>query len=72
MVGLDATEIATGIETFPGLAHRQQLAAIIDGIRYINDSKATNTDAASHALAAIKQFIGLQAALPRRWAQHPE
>ena len=54
VVGINTTEIANGIKTFPGLAHRQQLATIIDGIRYINDSKATNTDAASHALASYK------------------
>ena len=35
----------------PGLAHRQELLAIIDGIGYVNDSKATNADAAAKALA---------------------
>jgi UDP-N-acetylmuramoylalanine--D-glutamate ligase len=65
MVGLDATEIASGIETFPGLAHRQQLAAIIDGIRYINDSKATNTDAAAHALASYKTIYWIAGGLAK-------
>ena len=71
MVGLDATEIATGIETFPGLAHRQQLAAIIDGIRYINDSKATNTDAASHALSSYKTIYWIAGGLAKKVGSAP-
>ena len=39
---------------FPGLAHRQELVATIDGVRYINDSKATNADAAEKALACYE------------------
>jgi UDP-N-acetylmuramoylalanine--D-glutamate ligase len=47
-----APEIATaGITSFPGLAHRQELIATIEGVRYVNDSKATNADAAAKALA---------------------
>jgi UDP-N-acetylmuramoylalanine--D-glutamate ligase len=42
--------ILEGLRTFPGLAHRQQLVADRDGIRFVNDSKATNADAASKAL----------------------
>ena len=34
------------IATFPGLPHRQQEVAVRDGVRFINDSKATNADAA--------------------------
>lgn len=49
--GLSDEEIARGVKTFPGLAHRQQTVATIGGIRYINDSKATNADATARALA---------------------
>jgi UDP-N-acetylmuramoylalanine--D-glutamate ligase len=41
------------LETFPGLPHRMELVGEKDGIRYINDSKATNADAAAPALAAF-------------------
>jgi UDP-N-acetylmuramoylalanine--D-glutamate ligase len=50
-LGIDAATAAAGIKTFPGLAHRQELIATIDGVRYVNDSKATNADAAAKALA---------------------
>ena len=50
-MGLPSGKIAGGIKSYPGLAHRQELIAAIGGVRYINDSKATNADAASKALA---------------------
>ena len=49
-MGADPRQIATAILSFPGLAHRQQLLATLDGVRFINDSKATNADAAAKAL----------------------
>ncbi|HKM65167.1 MAG TPA: UDP-N-acetylmuramoyl-L-alanine--D-glutamate ligase [Acidisphaera sp.] len=50
-LGADEAAIARGIATFPGLPHRQQRIATIGGIDFINDSKATNADAAARALA---------------------
>jgi UDP-N-acetylmuramoylalanine--D-glutamate ligase len=50
-LGLEASAIAAALRSFPGLAHRQELVATIDGVRYVNDSKATNADAAAKALA---------------------
>ena len=50
-LGLDRDSILAGLRSFPGLAHRQELIAAIDGVRYVNDSKATNADAAANALA---------------------
>lgn len=50
-LGLSAEEIVGGFLSYPGLAHRQELVATLNGIRYINDSKATNADAAEKALA---------------------
>ncbi len=50
-LGIEAGTAAQGIKTFPGLAHRQELIATIDGVRYVNDSKATNADATAKALA---------------------
>ena len=42
------------IATYPGLAHRQELIATIGGVRFVNDSKATNADAAAKALACYE------------------
>ena len=49
---LKSRTIVDGIRSFPGLPHRLQLIDKIDGIRYINDSKATNAEAAARALAS--------------------
>lgn len=48
--------IAAALRTFPGLAHRQELIAIIDGVRYVNDSKATNADAAEKAIVCYEHI----------------
>lgn len=55
--GLDSDMIIDAISTFEGLEHRQKIARIINGIPYINDSKATNADASSKALACYKNIF---------------
>jgi UDP-N-acetylmuramoylalanine--D-glutamate ligase len=55
-LGLSAAQIQTAMEQFPGLAHRSEFIAEIDGIRFINDSKATNVDAAIRALASFNNI----------------
>jgi len=50
--GIPAETVAEAIRTFPGLAHRQELVAVVDGVAWVNDSKATNAEAASKALSA--------------------
>lgn len=48
--GLTAQQIFDGFKSFAGLAHRQFPVRTINGVTYINDSKATNAEAASKAL----------------------
>jgi UDP-N-acetylmuramoylalanine--D-glutamate ligase len=48
--GEGTSAIIEGLKTFPGLAHRQNIVATLAGITYINDSKATNDQAAAMAL----------------------
>ncbi|MEE2526323.1 UDP-N-acetylmuramoyl-L-alanine--D-glutamate ligase [Hyphobacterium sp. HN65] len=52
-LGVPSDEIADAIETFPGLAHRLELVGTHKGIRFINDSKATNAEATAKALASF-------------------
>ncbi len=47
----DPRDIAGAIATFPGLAHRIEQVGAIGRVRFVNDSKATNADAAAKALA---------------------
>jgi len=49
--GLAPREIAEALTTFPGLPHRMEAVATVAGVRFINDSKATNADSAAQALA---------------------
>ncbi len=56
-LGADRAAIARGIATFPGLPHRQQLVAQADGVAWVNDSKATNADAAARALACYPRLV---------------
>ena len=50
--GLDEATIAEALRTFPGVEHRLELVAELDGVLYVNDSKATNSAAARRALLA--------------------
>jgi UDP-N-acetylmuramoylalanine--D-glutamate ligase len=49
-LGLAPEVIEAGLHTFPGLAHRMETVGVIGGVRWVNDSKATNADAAERAL----------------------
>jgi UDP-N-acetylmuramoylalanine--D-glutamate ligase len=50
--GIADEHIAAALLSFPGVPHRLELVAERDGVRYVNDSKATNVAAALRALAA--------------------
>lgn len=57
-------QLIDGLKTFPGLAHRMEDAGFLGKIRFVNDSKATNVEAASKALASYREvywIVGGQA-----------
>lgn len=58
-IGMNPPEIIHHIHSFPGLPHRQQLVKKINRIDIINDSKATNPDAASKALSCYDNIFWL-------------
>jgi len=57
--GAGAAALAAGLASFPGVAHRLELVGEIGGVRYVNDSKATNPDAAIAALDAYPDRVHL-------------
>jgi len=50
--GIGDDAIAGALAAFPGVPHRLELVAELGGVRFVNDSKATNTAAARRALAS--------------------
>ncbi|MBE1282680.1 MAG: UDP-N-acetylmuramoyl-L-alanine--D-glutamate ligase [Rhodobacteraceae bacterium] len=55
-LGLAPKQIEAGLASYPGLPHRSQTIAEAGGVRYVNDSKATNLDSAIKALSAFKNI----------------
>ena len=52
-VGLRGTQLELAFRSFPGVSHRLERIRELAGVRYFNDSKATNYDAAEVALQAL-------------------
>ena len=50
--GIEDSAVAEGLRAFEGVAHRLELIREVDGVRWVNDSKATNPEAAERALGA--------------------
>ncbi len=51
-LGIDAETIEHGLATYPGLPHRMERVREVEGVLYVNDSKATNATSTAPALAA--------------------
>ena len=56
-LGVTREHLADAIRTFPGLPHRQRLVATVAGVPYVDDSKATNADAAGRALGCYRRIV---------------
>jgi len=65
LIGIDGEAIYEAMKSFPGLPHRQFLVRIINGVAYVNDSKATNGDAAARALACYKNIYWVLGGKPK-------
>ncbi len=55
-IGIAPAKISEALATYPGLAHRQERIATLDGVLFVNDSKATNADAAARALGCYDKI----------------
>jgi UDP-N-acetylmuramoylalanine--D-glutamate ligase len=64
-LGLSADAIAHALNTFPGLAHRMEQVGRKQAVLFINDSKATNADAAARALASFDDIFWIAGGLPK-------
>ena len=64
-LGLTAEEAAEGLMTFPGLAHRMETVGQLGRVRFVNDSKATNADAARQAMGSYPKFYWIAGGQPK-------
>lgn len=64
-LGLSDQQINAGLKTFPGLAHRMEILGDVSSVTYVNDSKATNADAAAMALASFSNIHWIAGGLPK-------
>ena len=64
-VGQSREDIATGLRSFPGLAHRMEQVGRLGRVLFINDSKATNADAAAKALASFTSIYWIAGGLAK-------
>lgn len=64
-VGVSLDEIRSGLRTFPGLKHRMQPVARRGHVTFVNDSKATNADAAAPALSSYDRIYWIAGGLPK-------
>ncbi len=64
-LGLDAAAIVRGLAGFPGLAHRMEEVGRRGRVLFVNDSKATNADAAAKALASFAPIYWIAGGRPK-------
>ncbi|MFB3853326.1 MAG: UDP-N-acetylmuramoyl-L-alanine--D-glutamate ligase [Vicinamibacterales bacterium] len=54
LAGVSPPEIAKAVSSFRGLEHAMELVAEVSGVRFVNDSKATNVEAARHSVESSR------------------
>jgi UDP-N-acetylmuramoylalanine--D-glutamate ligase len=63
--GVDAEQFVAALHSFQGLQHRQELVATIGGVRYVNDSKATNARSVEQALMRFDNIFWILGGRPK-------
>ena len=70
-LGVAVVDIETAMKSFAGLAHRMQQVATVSGVPFINDSKATNADAAEKALASFDNIYWIAGGIAKSGGIEP-
>jgi UDP-N-acetylmuramoylalanine--D-glutamate ligase len=70
-LGISDRAIAAGLLSYPGLPHRQQRIVTIDGVTFINDSKATNADASERALVCYDRLVWIAGGMAKEGGIEP-
>lgn len=65
VVGLSNDEINAGFKSFPGLAHRMEQVGRLGKVLFVNDSKATNAEAAAPALSSFPRIYWIAGGLAK-------
>ncbi|MBC8338134.1 MAG: UDP-N-acetylmuramoyl-L-alanine--D-glutamate ligase [Rhodospirillales bacterium] len=63
--GVQPHAVMACINSYPGLVHRQEPVEIVDGVGYVNDSKATNAEAAARALDCYDAIYWIAGGKPK-------
>ena len=58
-MGVEREAVAAGLRSFPGVPHRLEAVGQVEGVRYVNDSKATNVAAARSAVLSFDGGVHL-------------
>ncbi len=57
IAGAAPAAMTAAVDSFHGLEHAMELVAEVDGVRFVNDSKATNVDAALHSIESFESGL---------------
>ncbi len=70
-LGVPVEKIAAAMKSFPGLAHRMQQIGAAGAVIFVNDSKATNADAAEKALASFDNIYWIAGGIAKAGGIEP-
>ncbi len=70
-VGMPREALQPGLNSFPGLAHRMQQVGRKGNVLFVNDSKATNAEAAAPALSSFGRIYWIAGGLPKQGGIEP-
>jgi UDP-N-acetylmuramoylalanine--D-glutamate ligase len=56
-LGVSGEALQRGLDSYPGLPHRLEPVRVLDGVEFINDSKATNVDSVEKSLSAFEAGV---------------